>query len=38
LLGVNAITKVMISSNQKTIVFNYRRVLSELFVTEPAGR
>jgi DNA-binding winged helix-turn-helix (wHTH) protein/Tol biopolymer transport system component len=38
LLGVNAITKVMVSSNQKTIVFNYRRVLSELFVTEPAGR
>jgi DNA-binding winged helix-turn-helix (wHTH) protein len=34
-LGVNAITKVMISPNAKIIVFNYRRVLSELFVLEP---
>jgi hypothetical protein len=32
LLGVNAITKVMVSRNTRTIVFNYRRVLSELFV------
>src|SRR5262249_11761616 len=38
LLGVNAITKVMVSSNQRTIVFNYRRVLSELFVAEPGAR
>jgi DNA-binding winged helix-turn-helix (wHTH) protein/WD40 repeat protein len=37
-LGVNAITKVMISPNAHTLVFNYRRVLSELFVVEPAGR
>ncbi|HJZ77068.1 MAG TPA: winged helix-turn-helix domain-containing protein [Vicinamibacterales bacterium] len=38
LLGVNAITKVMVSSNQRTIVFNYRRVLSELFVAELGAR
>ena len=37
-LGVNAITKVMLSQNTQTLVFNYRRVLSELFVVEPAGR
>ena len=37
-LGVNAITKVMISQNARTLVFNYRRVLSELFVIEPAVR
>ena len=37
-LGVNAITKVMISQNAQTLVFNYRRVLSELFVVEPAAR
>ena len=35
-LGVNAITKVMISPDTKIIVFNYRRVLSELFVLERA--
>jgi hypothetical protein len=35
-LGVNAITKVMISPDAKIIVFNYRRVLSELFVLETA--
>ena len=34
-LGVNAITKVMLSSDARTLVFNYRRVLSELFVAEP---
>jgi DNA-binding winged helix-turn-helix (wHTH) protein/WD40 repeat protein len=34
-LGVNAITKVMLSSGARTLVFNYRRVLSELFVAEP---
>lgn len=33
--GVNAITKVMVSANQRTVIFNYRRVLSELFVSEP---
>lgn len=37
-LGVNAITKVMISENARTLVFNYRRVLSELFEVEPAAR
>ena len=37
-LGVNAITKVMISQNARTLVFNYRRVLSELFVIGPAAR
>ncbi len=37
-LGVNAITKVMLSQNAHTLVFNYRRVLSELFVVEAAGR
>ncbi len=34
-LGVNAITKVMVSPDAHTIVFNYRRVLSELFILEP---
>jgi hypothetical protein len=38
LLGVNAITKVMVSQDTRTVVFNYRRVLSELFVAEPATR
>jgi DNA-binding winged helix-turn-helix (wHTH) protein len=33
-LGVNAITKVMLSADARTCVFNYRRVLSELFVGE----
>jgi len=37
-LGVNAITKVMISPDARTLVFNYRRVLSELFVIEPTAR
>jgi DNA-binding winged helix-turn-helix (wHTH) protein len=37
-LGVNAITKVMISQDTRTLVFNYRRVLSELFVIEPSAR
>ncbi|MBI1873255.1 MAG: winged helix-turn-helix domain-containing protein [Acidobacteria bacterium] len=37
-LGVNAITKVMLSEDTRTVVFNYRRVLSELFVAEPAAR
>jgi hypothetical protein len=37
-LGVNAITKVMVSRDTRTVVFNYRRVLSELFVAETARR
>jgi DNA-binding winged helix-turn-helix (wHTH) protein len=37
-LGVNAITKVMISRDTRTVVFNYRRVLSELFIVEPTNR
>ena len=37
-LGVNAITKVMMSEDTRTMVFNYRRVLSELFVVEPTNR
>jgi hypothetical protein len=37
-MGVNAITKVMLSQDAKTMVFNYRRVLSELFVAEPMSR
>ena len=37
-LGVNAITKVMVSQNAKTVVFNYRRALSELFVATEATR
>lgn len=37
-LGVNAITKVMVSQDARTLVFNYRRVLSELFVIEPSSR
>jgi WD40 repeat protein len=36
-LGVNAITKVMVSQDARTIVFNYRRALSELFVAGPVG-
>lgn len=32
-VGVNALTKVMMSANLQTVVFNYRRSLSELFVT-----
>ena len=35
-LGVNAITKVMLSQDARTLIFNYRRVMSELFVMEPA--
>lgn len=38
LAGVNAITKVMLSADAGTVVFNYRRVLSELFVAQPAAR
>jgi hypothetical protein len=37
-LGVNAITKVMLSQDASTLVFNYRRVLSELFVAELDSR
>ncbi len=37
-LGVNAITKIMVSQDARTLVYNYRRVLSELFVIEPAAR
>ena len=36
-VGVNAITKVMLSRNTRTLVFNCRRVLSELFVGEPSA-
>jgi len=36
--GVNAITKVMLSQDARTLIFNYRRVLSELFVVEPSTR
>jgi hypothetical protein len=36
--GVNAITKVMLSQDARTLIFNYRRVLSELFIVEPASR
>jgi eukaryotic-like serine/threonine-protein kinase len=36
--GVNAITKVMLSRDARTLIFNYRRVLSELFVVEPSSR
>lgn len=35
-LGVNAITKVMVSQDTRTLVFNYRRALSELFVASVA--
>jgi eukaryotic-like serine/threonine-protein kinase len=34
-VGVNAITKVMLSADTRVVVFNYRRVFSELFVTNP---
>jgi WD40 repeat protein len=37
-VGVNAITKVMLSEDTRTCVFNHRRVLSELFVAEPSSR
>jgi hypothetical protein len=37
-LGVNAITKVMLSEDARTCVFNYRRVLSELFLAYPSAR
>jgi eukaryotic-like serine/threonine-protein kinase len=37
-LGVNAITKVMVSQDTRTVVFNYRRALSELFVANPFAR
>lgn len=36
--GVNAITKVMLSADARMVIFNYRRVLSELFVAEPLAR
>jgi DNA-binding winged helix-turn-helix (wHTH) protein/WD40 repeat protein len=36
--GVNAITKVMLSADARMVIFNYRRVLSELFVAEPRER
>lgn len=35
-VGVNAITKVMLSQDARTLVFNYRRVFSELFLADPA--
>lgn len=37
-VGVNAITKVMLSQDARMIVFNYRRVLSELFVADGSAR
>jgi WD40 repeat protein len=37
-LGVNAITKVMLSQDTRTVIFNYRRVLSELFVASASAR
>ncbi len=37
-VGVNAITKVMLSQDSRTLIFNYRRVLSELFVAKPSSR
>lgn len=37
-LGVNAITKVLVSQNTRTVTFNYRRALSELFVASPSTR
>jgi eukaryotic-like serine/threonine-protein kinase len=37
-LGVNAITKVMLSTSLRTVAFNYRRALSELFVASPTRR
>jgi hypothetical protein len=37
-LGVNAITKVMVSRDARTLVFNYRRVLSELFLADISAR
>jgi WD40 repeat protein len=36
--GVNAITKVMVARDARTVVYNYRRVLSELFIVEPPAR
>jgi hypothetical protein len=33
-LGVNSITKVMLSQDARILVFNYRRVLSELFLAK----
>ena len=36
--GVNAITKVMLSADSRTLIFNYRRVVSELFIAEPSTR
>lgn len=30
--GVNAVTKVVLSQDTRTVIFNYRRVLSELFI------
>jgi hypothetical protein len=35
-VGINAITKVMMSQNAQTVVFNYRRVFSELFIATRA--
>jgi len=37
-LGVNAITKVVLSQDTRTVIFNYRRVLSELFVASASTR
>ncbi len=38
IVGVNALTKVMVSANEGTVVFNYRRSLSELFVSREPTR
>ena len=38
IVGVNALTKVMVSANERTVVFNYRRSLSELFVSRDTSR
>lgn len=32
-VGVNAITKVMVAADERTVVFNYRRLLSELLIS-----
>jgi hypothetical protein len=34
-LGVNAITRVVVSADERSVIFNYRRVLSGLFVATP---
>jgi hypothetical protein len=36
--GVNAITKVVLSRDTHTLIFNYRRVLSDLFILARPSR